>query len=65
MIDERFVMHRFKATRLATLVGTALMFGFFTYALVTEKIIRWEYLIIMTAMAVTKLAALFVYRRTN
>lgn len=65
MVDERFVMHRFKATRLATLVGTVIMFGFFTYALVADRAIRWEYLIIMVAMAVTKLTAMFYYRKTN
>jgi len=65
MVDERFVMHRFKATRLATLVGTALLFGFFTYALVVDKTIRWEYMIVMTAMAVTKMGALFYFRKTN
>lgn len=65
MIDERFIMHRFKATRLSTLVGTVLMFAFFTYTLVVDKTIRWEYMIIMTSMAVTKLAAMWYYRRTN
>ena len=29
--DERFIMHRFKSTRLAVLVGTIMLFALFTY----------------------------------
>ena len=65
MVDERFLAHRYKATRLATMVGVVLMFGFFTYALVKTREIRWELILIMCAMAATKVLAMFYYKRTN
>jgi hypothetical protein len=65
MIDERFLAHRYKATRLATMVGAILMFVFFTYDLVTRREIRWELILIMCAMAATKVLAMFYYKRTN
>jgi hypothetical protein len=64
-VDERFLMHRFKATRLATLVGVVLVFVLFTYHIVVDKTIHWELFAIVAAMALTKLAAMFYYRRTN
>jgi hypothetical protein len=65
MIDERFLMHRFKATRLAVVVGVVLMFAFFTYNLVTTKVIRWDLFAIMLAMALTKAGAMIYFRKTN
>ncbi len=65
MADERFIMHRFKATRLATMVGMILIFVFFTYYIVVEKTIRWEFLVILASVAATKLAAMYYYRKTN
>lgn len=65
MVDERFIMHRFKATRLATVVGMVLMFVYFNYEVVANKTIRWDLLIILVAMAVTKVGAMLYYRRTN
>jgi len=65
MLDERSIMHRYKATRLAVLVGTIMMFAYFTYELVTTKVIRWDLFIILAAMAAVKLAARFYYARTN
>ena len=65
MVDERFIMHRFKATRLATLVGTILMAVFFFYAYIEGKVIRWDLFVVMCAMAATKVLAMVYYRRTN
>ena len=30
-VDERFIMHRFRSTRIAMAVGMVLMVGWFTY----------------------------------
>jgi len=65
MVDERFLAHRYKATRLATMVGVVLMFAFFTYALVESGEIRWDLLIVMCGMAAAKVIAMLYYRRTN
>ena len=65
MLDERSVIHRYKATRLSVLVGTLIMFVYFTYELVATKVIRWDLFIILSAMAVVKLAARFYDSRTN
>ncbi|UCG50840.1 MAG: hypothetical protein JSW58_11615 [Candidatus Latescibacterota bacterium] len=65
MVDERFITHRFKATRLATLVGTVLLAVFFFYAYIAKQVIRWDLFIVMCAMGVTKVLAMLYYRRTN
>ena len=65
MVDERFLAHRYKATRLATMVGVVLMFGFFTYALVKTREIRWDLFIVMCGMAASTLIAMAYYRRIN
>jgi hypothetical protein len=65
MIDERFVMHRYKATRAAVVVGMVLMFVFFTYGYIADSTIRWDFLIVMAAMAVAKVAVMLYFRRTN
>ena len=65
MIDERFLAHRYKATRLATMVGVVLMFVNFTYEVVTRREIRWDLLVIMCAMAATKVLAMLYYGRKN
>jgi hypothetical protein len=65
MMDERFIMHRFKSTRFAVLVGTILIFAVFTYHIVKNNVIRWDLFIIILAMAVAKVAAMIYYRRTN
>lgn len=65
MIDERFITHRFKATRLPVLVGVVLMLESFTYAYLSRGAIRWDLFVIMLATAVTKTAAMFYYGRTN
>lgn len=64
-MDERAVLHRYKATRLAITAGLLVICGWFQYDLFVKKIIRWDFLIILTVMAVVKLAARFYLSRTN
>ena len=65
MVDERFIIHRFKATRFATVVGVVMMFGYFNYNLFAKKVYRWDLLIIMASMALSKLIAMYYFRKTN
>jgi hypothetical protein len=65
MLDERFVIHRFKSTRFAVLVGTVLMFAIFTYHIVKHDAIRWDLFAVMLAMALAKVGAMIYLRRTN
>jgi hypothetical protein len=58
-MDERFVMHRLRSTRLAAIVG-AIMIGAWT---IYE--FRWEKLVIMGAMGVTKWIAMLYYQKTD
>lgn len=68
MIDERYVLHRFKATSHAAIVGAFMLGGFFLYDFLlydflAHNVLRWDIAIVMAAMAVTKLGALVYYRR--
>ncbi len=65
MLDERFVMHRFKSTRLAVLAGLLLLLAFFTYDAVANDVIRWDLFAVSAAMAVVKVCAMIYYQRTN
>jgi hypothetical protein len=65
MIDERFLLHRFKATSHAAVVGAVLLAGFFYYDLMARELFRTDIAITLGAMAVTKLAAMLYYRRTE
>jgi hypothetical protein len=65
MVDERFIMHRYKATRLSVAVGVILMAGYFFYEFVAHRLIRWDLFVIMASMAVVKVVAMLYLRRTN
>ena len=58
-MDERFVMHRLRSIRLAAIVGVIMMGAWTIYEF------RWELIIIMGVMAVTKWAAMLYYRRID
>jgi hypothetical protein len=63
MIDERYVLHRFKATSHAAMVGAFMLGGFFLYDFLAHDVLRWDVAIVLAAMAITKLGALVYYRR--
>jgi hypothetical protein len=65
MLDERFVTHRFKSSRLAEHVGTNMIFVLFTYHTVVNITIRWDLFSVIAAMAVVKICAMLYYRKTN
>jgi len=64
-MDERAIYHRYKATRLAVLAGTLVIFGWFQYDILVNDTIRWDFLIILGVMAVVKLATRFYFKKTN
>jgi hypothetical protein len=65
MLDERFIMHRFKATRLSLMVGMFAMVGCFVFEMLVHRTIRWDLLGILLVITVTKLCAMLYYQRTN
>lgn len=65
LLDERFVMHRLKATRFAAVVTAIAMAGYYYYDLIKTDTIRYDMLILIGIMAVAKVAATIYYRLTN
>ncbi len=61
-MDERFVLHRYKSTSHAAVVGGVALGGWFLYQFYGHHQVRWDLFIILAAMAVTKLSALVWYR---
>jgi hypothetical protein len=64
-MDERFIMHRFKSTRLATLVGVVMMALWFNYELLVNDVWRFDLVIILGAMLIAKVGAMLYYRYVN
>ena len=61
-MDERFVLHRYKSTSHAAVVGGVALGGWFLFQYYAHHQFRWDLLVIATAMAVTKVSALLWYR---
>ncbi len=64
-MDERFIMHRYKATRVAMIVGVIIMGVFFWYDYISSRAVCWDLLLVMGAMAVAKVGVMLYYRRIN
>ncbi len=65
MLDERYRLHRFKSTSHAAIVAAVLMGALFVYERNRNDVFRVDLLIILGAMAVTKLGAMLFYRLRN
>lgn len=63
--DERFVLHRLKSTRFATMVAAAYMGAYYFYEYAAHRILRMDILVIMAILAAAKLAAMLYYRLKN
>ncbi len=63
--DERFVMHRYRSTRLAAIVGAAMLAVWFNYEFLANHILRLDLAVIAVAMALTKVGAMVYYRLTH
>ena len=64
-MDERAIYHRYKASRWSLATGLVIMFVWFQYDLISIRVIRWDFMIIMGAMALAKLVSRFYYKKTN
>ena len=65
MIDERFRLHRLKATRLACIAGSALLGGWYFYYFFAQGQMRHDLLSVLLVIAAVKLGAMFYYRKTD
>ena len=63
--DERFIMHRYYATRLSMIVGVILIGVVLCYERFANHHLRWDLAVIVGAMAVTKILAMAYYRATR
>jgi len=64
-VDERFVMHRYYSTRWAVLVGVIMMASWVNYEYFYNHTLHLDLVIIMSAMAITKIAVMIFLRLTH
>lgn len=64
-MDERFMMHRLRSTRLAAVVGVIAMAMWLSYEFFAHEIFRWDLLAVLGAMAVTKWVAMLYYQKSD
>ena len=64
-MDERDIIHRYKASRWTLIVGLAAIFISFQVSYFTTHEIRWDYLIILILMLIAKMTARLIYKKTN
>jgi hypothetical protein len=62
LLDERFVLHRYKSTSHASVAAALVMGGWYLYELYVNHVVRWDFLIIMGIMALVKIAFLIWYK---
>ncbi len=65
LFDERFILHRLKATRFATVVTALAMGAYLNYEIFVNNIIHWDVLVFLGIMAIAKILAAVYYRFTN
>jgi hypothetical protein len=63
--DERFIMHRYISTRWTVIVGVMLMAVWVNYEYLVNHILRFDLLVILLAMLVTKVTVMIYYRLTH
>ncbi|MGD2157816.1 MAG: hypothetical protein PVG14_15125 [Anaerolineales bacterium] len=64
-IDERFIMHRYYSTRWAIAVGLLMMGVWLLYEFYINGNLRMDLMVILGAMGLTKILAMFYYRITQ
>ena len=65
ILDERYFLHRYKATSHAGVVIAFLVAALFLYNHLHHHVFRWDLLIPLIAGAVTKVIAMAYYRRAD
>lgn len=64
-MDERYKNHRLRSTSIAAFVTALFVAGWFYYDFFVNDISNWQFVIILTVMAITKLSVMFFYRIKN
>jgi hypothetical protein len=65
IVDERFLVHRLKATSIAAIAGGVLAMGLFAYHFWADHVWSWELFSIGAVMAVVKQGLMAWYRHKN
>lgn len=63
--DERFHEHGRRSTSTAAVVGALTLFVLLQYRLLVEHRVSWDLIIVIYAMAATKIALMLWYRFSN
>jgi hypothetical protein len=64
-VDERFLMHRLRATSLASMAGIVVAMGLFVYHAWVNHVWNWELFAIGLTMDAVKQGLMAWYRFTN
>lgn len=64
-IDERYLVHRLRATSLAGVVGGVAASILFAYQYFARDVARWDLLAVAVLIALVKLGALAFFRVTD
>jgi hypothetical protein len=64
-MDERFLIHRLRSTRLAAIVGVIVMGVLMIYELLVRGSLSWQMLVVISAMAITKWGTMLYYQKTD
>ena len=65
ILDERYFLHRYKATSHAGIVMAVLVAGFLLYGRLHDHVFRWDLFVPLLGGALTKVVAMVYYRRTD
>jgi hypothetical protein len=60
-VDERLLLHRYKSTSHAGILAALLMAGWFFYDQIVNGVIRVDFLIVLSVMAVCKVLFMVWY----
>jgi hypothetical protein len=64
-VDERFLVHRLRATSIASMAGITVAMGLFAYHYYADHVWNWELFSIGLTMAAVKQGLMAWYRFTN
>jgi hypothetical protein len=64
-MDERFLIHRLRSTRLAAIVGVIVIGVLIIYELLVQGTLSWQMLIVISTMAIIKWSTMLYYQKTD
>lgn len=65
LFDERFILHRLKATRFATVITVLAMAVYINIEIIIHHVIRYDLIVFLGILLVSKVAAAVYYRITD